>query len=462
MSENVLGQGMVKISQQEAQRAAILLNTSIKSVAFYPQAHQAVRQPLEELASLRTAMLEQKPETYFGVVEGVFFLEEHIFVTPNAAVSELANRLIRKGIDAVTILPGVSFDDLFHFSSLLAHKDSTVDNLPEKLREKGVASICMGIEHHEKGEGDGEFDSVKAYTDALHAVRGVMKDIERGRIPSSGKINMVVNSMVSMAMKDHTTLLGLSMIKDYDNYTFNHSVNVGVLALALAAFMGMEKEILRDINTAGLLHDIGKTRIEKGILNKPGKLSAVEFEEMKKHVETGSEIVDKMEGMNRQIVDAVLGHHIKHNREGYPEWARDRSFGIMTEIIAIADSYDAMTTLRTYNAPYPPKKAVDTIKRLAGTQLHGDLARKFAEMMGKYPVGTLVRLDTNEIAVVTKPNHLDSEAPEVKVVIDAGENILEQGRKEKLARDDGGRYARIVSTVDPLLKNIDIAGYLIN
>jgi putative nucleotidyltransferase with HDIG domain len=432
VSENDLRQGMDKITQQDAMRAAMLLNTSIKSVAFYPQAHQAVKQPLEELAALFAETLKEKTETFFGVVEGAFFLEEHIFVTPNAAVGELADRLLGKGIDAVSVFQGVSFEELFHFSSILARK-----------------------------EDNGDIDSSRAYADALHAVHGVMKDVARGRIPSGRKIKVVVDNMVSVAMKDHTTLLGLAMIKNYDNYTFNHSVNVGVLALALAAFMGMEQEGLRDVNMAGLLHDIGKTRIEKNILNKPGKLSAVEYELMQKHVETGSEIVSSMEGTNRQIADAVLGHHIRYNRQGYPKWAREKAFGIVTEIVAVADCYDAMTTLRAYNAPITPKEAIDNIGRLAGTHLHGDLARKFVEMMGKYPVGTLVRLDNNEIAVVFRPNPADADAPEVKVALDAAGNVLAEGRREKLVRTDGTCYARIVSTVDPLLKNIDVAGYVV-
>lgn len=461
MSDNGQGQNTENISQQEAQRAAMLLNTSIKSVAFYPPAHQAVRQPIEELNALFAEILSKKTETYFGVVEGVFFLEEHIFVTPNTAVAELANRFIQKGLDAFTVSRGVNCDELFHFSTLLARRETTVENLAERLLEKGITNIRLGIESLVADSDDGDSGSFRAYTDALHAVRDVARDIERGRIPSSRQISVIVDNMVSIAMKDHTTLLGLAMIKDYDNYTFTHSVNVGVLALALGAYMGMEKDMLRDINTAGLLHDIGKTRVEKNILNKPGRLSAVEFEIMKKHAETGSEIVSKMEGTNQQITNAVLGHHIRYNRKGYPEWARERDFGLMTEMVAVADSYDAMTTLRSYNAPFTPKGAVDTLARLAGTQLDGELVRKFVDMMGKYPVGTLVRLDTNEIAVVVKPNPSDSEAPEVKVVIDNDGRKLENCRREKLRKEDGSRYARIVATVDPLLKNIDVARYVV-
>jgi HD-GYP domain-containing protein (c-di-GMP phosphodiesterase class II) len=177
---------------------------------------------------------------------------------------------------------------------------------------------------------------------------------------------------------------------------------------------------------------------------------------MKKHSETGAEMVSKMEGINQQIIDAVLGHHIKFNRQGYPEWARDRVFGFMADIIAVADCYDAMTTLRSYNVPMSPKVAIDGILRLCGTTLEAGLGQKFVDMMGKYPVGTLVRLDTNEIAVVLKPNSADLESPVVKVVIDPQGNTLSESRKESLLRSDGTRYAYIVATVDPLLKNIDV------
>ena len=447
---------MRNVTQQEAQRVAVLFNTAVKSIGFYPPAHRAVTQPLEELSALFDDILHEKTETYLGIVEGVFFLEEHIFVAPNAGVSELADRFIKKGIDAVTIMKGVTFDELFNFVSVFARKESNAENLSKKLKDLGITSIKLGIEVLSL-DSDGDLHSLQAYTDALHAVSGVMKEIENGRIPSSKRINAVVDNMVSLAMKDHKTLLSLSLIKDYDNYTFNHSVNVGILALSLGAHLGMDQEMLRGINTAGLLHDIGKTRIDKKILNKPGRLSASEFDVMKQHAETGSEMVGKMEGISPQIIDAVLGHHIKFNRKGYPEWARDRLFGIMTDVVAISDCYDAMTTLRCYNAPMPPKNALDCIVGLSGTSLDGELVSRFVDMMGKYPVGTLVRLDTNEIAVVLKPGPADAEAPVVKVVIDPAGNALQESRKESLLRSDGTRYASIIATVDPLLKNIDIA-----
>jgi len=437
----------------------MLLTASIKSVAFYPQAHPAVRQPLRELTEILEGMFREKPEIHLGVVEGVFFLEGHLFVTPNSSVAELAERLMGKGVDALTVYSGVTPDDLFRFASLLSKREITTALLSDELEREGIRTIRLGIDqlvYGDSGDEDGAVPS-RTYLDALNAVRDTMSDVEKGRIPASDRINTVVNNMVSLSIKDHTTLLGLAMIKDYDNYTFTHSVNVGILALALAANMGMDRETLRDTNTAGLLHDIGKTCIDKKILNKPAKLSSEEYEEMKKHAEKGAEIIATMKDIHPRVADAVLGHHIKFNRTGYPEWARVKEFDDMNEIIAVADCYDAITTLRSYSMPTLPRAALDIMRRISGTSLNGYLVGKFEEMMGKYPVGTLVRLDNNEIALVVRPHPMESEAPSVKVVIDSLGNVVEKPRLVSLSTAEGIRYASIVTTVDPLLKNVDVS-----
>ena len=455
---------MSDITQQGAGRVAMLLTASIKSVTFYPQAHPAVRQPLQELIGIFNDMFQDKPEIHLGVVEGVFFLESHLFVTPNAAVSELADRFTKKGIYALTIYAGVTSDDLFCFTSFLARRGTTADQLAPELEKNSIRTIRLGIDQLVYGDSTDEAGSTpsRTYLDAIEAVRDTMRDVENGRIPAGKRINAVVENMVSLTMKDHTTLLGLAMIKDYDNYTFNHSVNVGILALSLGASLGMDREALRDTNTAGLLHDIGKTRIDKNILNKPGKLSAEEYEQMKKHAEKGAEIVDKMKDIHPRVAEAVLGHHIKYNRSGYPEWAKEKSFNNITELVAVADCYDAITTVRTYSMPTMPKAALDIMHRLAGTSLNRELVEKFVEMMGNYPVGTLVRLDTNEIALVVRPNPLESKIPSIKVIIGSMGEMLEKPKLISLASGDGSTHISIVATVDPLLKNIDIASHFLN
>jgi len=454
---------MSEVTLQIAQRVAMLLAASIKTVMLYPLAHPSVGQPLQELAGILAEMFQDKSEIHLGVVEGTFFLENRLIVAPNSAVADLAERLNKKKIEALTVYAGVSTEDLFGFASLLARRDTNADLLPGDLEKKGIRSIRLGIDQAVSGESTDQEDCIpsRTYFQALNAVRDTMREVENGRIPTGAWINAVVDNMVSVTMKDPTTLLGLAMIKDYDNYTFSHSVNVGILALSFGSFLGLGPEDLRDLNTAGLLHDIGKTKVDKAILNNPGKLSAEEFEQMKKHAEAGAEIVAEMKDISPQVADAVLGHHIKFNRTGYPEWASTRSFSHFAELVAVADCYDAITTLRTYNVPTLPKAAMDIMHRLAGTSLNAELVQQFEKMMGEYPVGTLVRLDTNEIALVVKPHPMESVPPAIKVIINAQGEVLAQPRLVSLAPAGGARYASIVSSVDALLKNIDVASYLL-
>jgi putative nucleotidyltransferase with HDIG domain len=454
---------MIEITNQAAQRVAILLAASIKSVMLYPLAHPSVGQPLQELTGLLTEMLQDREEIHLGVVEGTFFLGNRLIVAPGPAVAELAERLSKKKIEAITVFQGVSKEDLFGFSSLLARRDTSAERLTEELNKKGISSIRLGIDHtvSDAGADDADATPSRTYFQAINAVRDTMREVESGRIPTGEWINTVVDQMVSITMKDPTTLLGLAMIKDYDNYTFSHSVNVGILALTLGSYLGLAPEALRDLNTAGLLHDIGKTKVDKAILNNPGKLSADEFDQMKKHAEAGAEIIAGMKDISPQVADAVLGHHIKFNRTGYPEWASARKFSHFAELVAVADCYDAITTLRSYNVPTLPKAAMDIMHRLAGTSLNAELVEQFEKMMGEYPVGTLVRLDTNEIALVVKPHPMESVAPGVKVIMDARGELLAHPRLVSLVSSGGARYASIVSPVDALLKNIDVASYLL-
>lgn len=446
-----------------AQRFATLLSASIKGVAFYPEAHPAVVQPLQQLISLCDGFLRTEPEINLGVMDGLLFFEEHLFINPPTALGELAQILTDREIERITVQRGVRLDELTRFVSLLGRKNPATGLLAEEMERGGIRHIRLqqlerAEEEGEDAEGPGK--GLGMYNEALDAVRNAFREMEQGRIPSGTRLFAAVDEMVSMTILDPSALLGLTMIKDYDNYTFNHSVNVGILAMSLGAALALGKEDLKELGIAGLLHDIGKTKIAKSVLNKPGKLTAEEFAEMKRHPENGARIIGTMEGVAPRVADAVLGHHIQHNRQGYPEWAKERSFGDLCDILAVADCYDALTTLRVYQRPFTPKAAIERLRELSGTLYDGPLVEKFAEMMGDYPVGTVVRLDTNEIAVVVKGNPGDQSLPTVKVIIDGQGRTLDEPRLERLAGEDGGRYASIVAVIDPLLKNIDVARYL--
>lgn len=447
---------MADLSLPRAQRVVLLLAGTVKGVSLYPEAHPAVAQPLGEICAMVGEFLRGKPEMRLGILDGVLFLEQHLFFSPAPSVEELAGILAAREVRAVTLLRGLVHDELTVLVSLLSRRDLRGGALVAELARRGCAHVALELDELRQEEAE-EFDPTATYRQAITVVSTLFGDIESGRIPSTKTLRGVVDRMADLTIREPSTLLGLAMIKDYDNYTFFHSVNVGVLAMALGAAFGMEKEELRELGMAGFLHDVGKTRVAKKILNKPGKLSLEEFEVMKRHAEDGARIIGEMEGISPRVAQAVLGHHLGFDRSGYPGWAQELDFDRFCEIIAVADCYDAITTLRVYKPPLNPREAVEMIRGLAGTQLNPDLVDTFAGMMGQYPVGTLVRLDTNEIAVVFRPPPPGGERPMVKVVKDGAGRVLPSPVVRDLAREDG---VAIVAVVDPGLAAVDVSRYL--
>ncbi|ABB33488.1 cyclic diguanylate phosphodiesterase [Geobacter metallireducens GS-15] len=447
---------MTDLSLAQAQRVVLLLAGTVKGYSLYPEAHPAIAQPLRETCTILEQILRGRNDVRLGIHDGVLFLEQHLFFTPTASVDELAGILTAREIRAVTFLRGLVPDELAALVALLSRRELTGGGLAAELARRGGGHVALELEEHRQEEAE-EFDPSATYRQAITAVSALFEDIENGRIPSTKMLHGVVDRVADLTIREPSTLLGLAMIKDYDNYTFFHSVNVGILAMALGAAFGMGKEELRELGMAGFLHDVGKTRVAKKILNKPGKLSPEEFEVMKRHAEDGARIIDEMEGISSGVARAVLGHHLGFDRTGYPGWAKELPFGRSCEIIAVADCYDAITTLRVYKPPLTPREAVEMIRGLAGTQLNPDLVETFTGMMGRYPVGTLVRLDTNEIAVVFRPPPPGGERPMVKVVKDGLGRVLPSPVVKDLAREEG---VGIVAVVDPALAAVEVSRYL--
>lgn len=461
---------MQGLDKQTTLRMITLFSGATKGMAFYPASHPAIRKPLLELDKALNIAFAETTNVSWGIIDGILFCEDHLFATPSTAIADLINRMLEKKIGRITFSAGLVFDEIEEFVRIFSSRSTSIDNLKKQILEKNISHIKIlgqgeeDFENHQHEE-DSELDDdslMATYGQALDVIRSICRDIEKGRIPNSEPVLRVVDRMVSITLRDPSTLLGLTMIKDYDNYTYNHCVNVGVLAMALGASLGFDALTIKDLGIAGQLHDIGKTMIPKDILNKPGKLSSKEYEEMKRHPELGSKIIREMKGLSPQIAQIVLGHHLQFNRTGYPEWARKLPFNQMVDIIAIADTYDAITSLRVYQHPCNPQTALAEMQKLTGTYLDGSLLPSFMILMGKYPVGTLVRLDTNEVAVIWRPNPLDEETPMVRVLFSPDGRRLKTPREQPLVEKNGNRYAEIVAVVDPALKNIDVGKFIAN
>jgi putative nucleotidyltransferase with HDIG domain len=245
--------------------------------------------------------------------------------------------------------------------------------------------------------------------------------------------------------------MALTALKKYDNYTFTHMVNVSVLAMSQARALNLEGTLLREFGFAALMHDIGKVNTPLDILNKPDKLTKDEFEVMKQHVVDGAHILRKTPEMPALAPIVAFEHHLKQDLSGYPENIGSRSLNLCTMIVSIADVFDALRS----NRPYRQGMASDRIRAIMDERdspaFNQKLLKRFVNIMGLFPVGNLVRLNTDELGVVTAEHPSDPFRPQVKIVYDErGDRLEAPFLANTWERDTRGEYPRaVVEQIDP-------------
>ena len=208
-------------------------------------------------------------------------------------------------------------------------------------------------------------------------------------------------------------------IKDKDNYTFQHSVSVCSLLVAFCNLTGFDRESIYSAAIGGLLHDIGKAKIDDKILKKPGRLTSQEFEIMKTHVEEGRKILDKIENIPEIAKHIAYEHHERYDGSGYPAGLKGDKISKIGRMVAICDVYDALSSVRVYHNALIPHEALRKIFEWSDFQFDKVLVEKFVHMMGIYPVGTLVMLESGFVSVVLQQNGDSLLKPVIRTFYDA-------------------------------------------
>jgi len=261
---------------------------------------------------------------------------------------------------------------------------------------------------------------------------------------------------------DRTSLLALTAMKRYDNYTFTHMVNVSVLAMAQARSLNMDGTLLREFGFAALMHDIGKVHTPQEVLNKPDKLTKEEFDIMQRHVVDGAHILRRTPEMPALAPIVAFEHHLRQDLSGYPGNIGHRSLNLCTQIVSIADVYDALRSNRVYREGLPSDRIKSIMGKKDDPAFNQKLLRRFINLIGLFPIGTLVRLNTEEIGVVTHEHPSDPFRPQVKVVRDRDGGRLEEAMLVNTWEPDSrGEYPwAVVEAVDPDAAGIDPLEYM--
>lgn len=306
----------------------------------------------------------------------------------------------------------------------------------------------------------------KTYFNAVSFTKGVINKIKSGEKVNIKKAKRVVETMVDQILEQEQLLLGMTAIKDYDEYTYHHSVNVSVLSIALGQRLGLNKKKLTDLGIVAIFHDIGKMEIPNEILNKPTRFTDDEWKIIRKHPAWGVKSLlglKKLDELTIKSAIVAFEHHMNYDLSGYPRIRKRIELDFFSRIISLADQYDAMTSARVYSRiPMSPDKALSIMMERSGGQLDPLLMKFFINMIGVFPIGTLVMLNTKELGLVYESNQLFASRPRVMVIIDKDGKRSTGFVVDLTEKNDQGDYIRsIVKTMDPNKYNINLAEYLL-
>ncbi|HEU4363995.1 MAG TPA: HD-GYP domain-containing protein [Candidatus Krumholzibacteria bacterium] len=330
----------------------------------------------------------------------------------------LVDEMKKRRVEEIDFAPDVDIEELGRFVQAFFSDPAEEDAfgaLSSRMAAAGITSIRLTewierARHLRDTRTDKKHireESNKAMSRAVLFMGEVMRAIEQKHPVQIRKAHRLTQQMADIIKVDESVLVGLTSIKDYDEYTFAHSVNVSVLSMVIADHLGLPREQVAEIGVAGLLHDIGKTHIPLSILNKPGRLSPEEWDIMARHPMLGVIELTRVRSL-RSIAAPLfvtLEHHVHFAGGGYPQKPGAWDLHPHTLIVSVADVFDAMTTHRTYRTnPVTPERALRFIHAMSGKLFDPLVARTFIHAMGVYPNGTVVELDTGETGVVVRQN----------------------------------------------------------
>jgi HD-GYP domain-containing protein (c-di-GMP phosphodiesterase class II) len=462
-------------------RAFLLdIYAALRSLKLYPVENATVQKTLYDLDDAGRRLLELESELELRLAGDFIFVNAtrlRLELDNYASFSHILTILRAFEIGALRITQAVDRREWQIFLSLLlslserTEPDARFDELVERLEAARVQGITVERATLQEAESEEQRQAAKrVYSQGVAVAKDVITGVRLGRTSSVKRVKRAVQLIVDQVLNNETSLVGLTTIRDYDEYTFTHSVNVCIFSVALGKKLGLSRLQLYDLGMTALLHDVGKARIPLSILNKTTGLDDAEWRVMQAHPWMGALTLFHLKTHDELPFRSILvahEHHMKTDLTGYPRSIRPRKLHIFSRIVAVADGFDAATTRRTYQTvPIEPDQVLREMLENPKRGYDTLLVKGLVNLIGVYPVGTCVILDSLEIGIVAGP---DPEAqqlnrPLVRLAVDVnGGTIPPPGTLVNLnEKDESGAFRRsIVKVTNPSRYGLTVGDYFV-
>ena len=430
---------------------------SLRSCQLYSKGHPIITRNLETLSGALQLLHSLQPSIVIGLVGDEVIVDDMPMAKADT-LGSFVRRLQQSGVERITIDRGVTIEEIATFIDAVTTIDArnvTEGDAAESF--PAMPHIRVGrvtVEQRVEGSLTDMATIKKLYNDAVSAAGDVWDSAQTEGRPDATVSRTMINGLAQAVAQNRRALLALTTLKNYDNYTFTHMVNVSILTMAQARALGIEGRLLREFGLAALMHDIGKVKTPKEILNKPTKLDDREFQIMKRHTVDGAALLRQTPEMPALSPVVAFEHHLRLDGQGYPDGVRRETLNLATMLCSIADVYDAMRSQREYQEAFPTDRILAVLKRNDGMQFDQHLVRRFVQLMGIYPPGTVVALGDGRLAVVMAVHAPNPERPRVRVVMSADRDTLDRPEDIDLWDETADEYT-IASVVDPADVGLD-------
>ncbi len=461
----VLWGGDVEVRRRASGRLGDILTAlarAKRNAVLYSADHPFMATTMDEVHAVIDGLLGRRSSLRLSIHEDTFFAENTLLLEESLRYYGLLAELREREIGTLEFLAGVQAWEIARLVEALNMKTADLRGLggaAALLQHHGVHHILVGPPRPLSAEDHAglKVDPRDAYRAGLRVVDELNFEAARDLPLEMRKAKLVLKSLIDLVTADRVSLLSVAALKGYDEDTFHHCVNVSILSLMLGARLELDRVLMVTLGLAALLHDIGKVRIPPGIVTKPGTLTPEELEIIRRHPVHGAHLLGNLSGLARLAMVVAFEHHANFNLSGYPRIMAKGVPHLLTRIVHVADVYDAMTSSRRlYRRPMLPWEAMRVILDGAGKVFDPTLARLFVQVLGLYPVGSVVELDTGELGVVLRPGEREVTRPLVKVArgaawepIDPYIMNLEEERERRIAR-----------ALDPVEAEIEVSDYL--